>query len=229
MDARYRVSNTNWDQMIANSSLISGSTITQNANLGNNNALNNVVWDFSMVHTAGTGFAFTLSRTVGTTLTTSTVRYTTTIAGNPAVTPLRSFNAIEMYVEAGTDYNTSTLASSHIQATNLAFNLTGSTQTGSLITLRDDLDDVAPLGDGRDEDLYKQFIVADADLSQFNWSVTGQLQAGFTLAGGATSAGSLDERLKFDIKALNVTIIPAPAAASLTLAGLAMVGLRRRR
>jgi hypothetical protein len=80
--------------MIATSTTISTTTIVQQNNLGNHDALNGVIWDFSVSYAAGTGYTYTLSR-VGQAA--NTVQW---IAPYQSVSQLRSFNAIELYAHA---------------------------------------------------------------------------------------------------------------------------------
>lgn len=63
MNSRYRISQTNWDEMIATSAVISTSTIVEQKQLGNAATLNNRAWDFSVNYVAGSGYNFTLSDT----------------------------------------------------------------------------------------------------------------------------------------------------------------------
>lgn len=216
--ARYRVSNTNWDQIVATSSSISTSTIVQQANLGNNGQLNNAAWDFNLSFVQGVGYSWTLQRVGGSTV--STVRWE---APHNGISPLRPVNAIRFYAEAGSTMPGG-IATAQLAATNLAFTAAGFTNTGSLVNLIDNWDDVGP-NDGQDPDLPLQSIIADGDLTSTNWSFTGRVLASWTLLPGFTAPqGNLDERLKLDIKMS--TAVPAPGG--LAAMGL-IVGLASRR
>lgn len=211
MDARYRLSQTNWDQVIATSSNVTYGTIVENKNVGTANQLNGVEWDWSMAYTAGSGYVFTLSKPG----TTSTVQWTapwtnTYVVPNETVSPLRSFNAIYLYAAA---YTATGITSAQFDVTDLSFSGAGITNSGSLANLQATL----PPGE-----LVDQWLIADCDLSQIDWTLTAKVKGTFT----GTPPSNYDERLKFDIK--TKMVVPEPATLGLlAVSGLAM--LRRRR
>ncbi len=209
MDARYRISNTNWDQIIASDPNISGATIVQQANLGNHTALNGVLWDFGINYSPVAGWAFTLTKVSGggSVTSPSTVQWTSPFNGTPFD---RSYNGLEMFAVVGS--LPSGITAMSMEATNLVFSAPGHTVNGSLNDL------VTTNG------LIRQWVYADFDLATTAWSLTGQLKGSFV---GSTSS-NLDERIKFDVKAAAITVVPAPGAAALIVLG-GLVGLRRRR
>jgi hypothetical protein len=213
---RYRVSQTNWDQIIATSSNITPSTIVQQANLGNNNQLQGTPFNFNLTHTVGVGYSWTLTNTI--TNAVSTVNWTAPHNGS---SPTQPVNAIRFYTQAGGTLPGG-VASASFSATNLAF--TGATTVGSLVNLSQSW--VANTTNGEPP---SQLIVADGDLTTFSWSFTGTVVANWTYLPGFTAPqGNLDERLKLDIKLTNATLIPAPGAGlALVMGGL--VAARRRR
>lgn len=214
LDARYRVSNTNWDHMISTSSNVSGTTIVQQNNIGAHDALNNVTFNFNLSYNPSTGWSYALTRPVGSS---STVVWSSTFNG---ITPFRSFNALELFVVSGNF--SSNIVSGTAAATGMTFTSASATTTGSLIDL---VSNYTGAGTGG---LVRQFIISDTDLSTFAWSLSGQVNMSFQYAQGfSTPGGNLDERLKFDIKALNI-LIPAPSAMAMLGLGGLIAGRRRR-
>jgi hypothetical protein len=215
MDARYRLSNTNWDQMISTSSNVSVSTLVQTANLGNHDALNAVAFNFSLGFDPSAGWAWTLAPVGGGPA--STLNWTVPFNG---ASPFRSFNGLELFVVAA-NMNPANIASGTAAATNMAFSSAAATTTGSLVDL------VSTWTGPNTGGLQLQFITSDTDMSTFAWTLTGRVALSFTYQPGTNNpGGNLDERLKFDIKAAQ--IVPAPGFVSLAgVAGIA--ALRRRR
>jgi hypothetical protein len=204
---RYRMSGTNWDQMISVDSNVSTSTIASQANLGNNAALNGRLFNFEIAYTAGSGFAFRIFDNA----LSSTIGWTTPVAGE---SPTRSFNAMKIYVQAGSSFGTG-VTSALAEASNLSFSASGLTNVGSLRNL-------SRAWSGTDQGLDIQYLYSTADLSQVDWRLAGQLR----LAYSGPSNANIDERLKFNIKVGQG--VPTPGAVSaLALAGL--VATRRRR
>ncbi|HBS29270.1 MAG TPA: hypothetical protein DEB06_07420 [Phycisphaerales bacterium] len=228
MSARYRLSNTNWDVMIANSAQVSVGTITQSSSVGNSASLNGVVWDFTLSHTPADGFALSMTR--ADTDTAVLVEYSMARRGSPAVDPTRSFNALSLSAIAGSSYDARRISSAYVEASSLSFNLAGGVQTGVFTVLRDDLDDSGAPSDGQDPDSYTQHLVSDADLSTLAWSLTGRLSAGFVLRPGQTSPGNIDERLKINFTA-HSAVIPetgTPGALALLACGVLVRSGRQR-
>jgi hypothetical protein len=215
MDARYRLSNTNWDQMISTSSNVSGSTLVQTSNLGNHDQLNGRAYDFSLGFDPVGGWTWAF--TPVTSGSPSTLMWSAPFNG---ANPNRPFNGLELFVVAA-NMNAANIASGTAAATNLAFSSAAATTTGSLADL------VSTWTGPNTGGLQLQFITSDTDMSTFAWTLTGRVALSFSYQPGATTpGGNLDERLKFDIKAAQ--IVPAPGFVSLAgVAGIAAV--RRRR
>jgi hypothetical protein len=214
MNSRYRISNTNWDQMIASSSNITPSTIVQQANIGNHNALNGVLWDFAVSFNPASGYTFSLSRPNQT----STVSWTAPHTTNGNASPTQAFNTIRMTVDAGSLPNN--VSAMSLQVSNLGFVGAGLTNSG---TLNNMLDQTPPT-----QAAVSQLIHAPG-LSNTTWSLTGKVQASFTVINPAAAIGNFDERLRFDVRTFSATLIPLPTGAAMGLAGLAVLGFRRRR
>ncbi len=70
-----------------------------------------------------------------------------------------------------------------------------------------------------------QWLIADCDLSQVNWTLTAKVKGTFT----GSPPSNYDEQLKFDIKTM--WVVPEPSAMGLLiLSGLALIlDLMRRR
>lgn len=220
--ARYRVSNTNWDQIVATSSSISASTIVQQANLGNSAQLNGTVWDFTLSYAAGIGYEWTLVKMSGNApVSSSTVSWTSPHHG---VDPDRPVNAIKFYTQAGAQMPAG-IETARIGVSNLHFSAAGYSTIGALADMHDFFDDVGDPGDNWDPDLPLQVIVANGNLADTDWVFSGRVVAMYTLKDGFTSpGGTIDERLKLDIKVTEA--VPAPGAAALLAFG--MLGLFRR-
>lgn len=206
VDARYRLSNTNWDHALSTSSNVTPTTLASTANIGNNSSLNNVTWDFALAFSPVNGWTYSLSNG-----TTSHVR--TWSAPFNGVGPFRSFNALEIFVVA-TNPNATVYQSVTARATEMTFTSAQATTTGSLV-------DLVSVSAG----LVRQFVISDTDLSTIAWSLQGKVNLAYVLNAGQT-AGNLDERLKFDIKGENA--VPGPAGLALLAAAGLGAGRRRR-
>jgi uncharacterized protein YhjY with autotransporter beta-barrel domain len=209
LDARYRLSNTNFDHMLAKSSDISGATIVQSRNTGTHNNLNGAIFDFALSYTPVAGWTFTKTHVSGGSpaVTSSTLTFNAPFNGD---SPFRSFNGFELFAVVGS------LPSGVTAATASAYDLTFSAPGHSVIGT---LADVTSTGG-----LVNSWIYADFDLSTTSFTLAGKLRHSFV---GSTGS-NMDERVKFDIKAATVTLVPTPGAAF----GVALLGLaaaRRRR
>ncbi len=219
MNSRYRLSQTNWDQMIATSTLISGATIVQQQLLGNAYTLNGRAWDFTMDYTAGRGYVFTLADTTVPPLgvSPSTVGWIAPFGG---ISATRSFNTIELFAQAKNTLQTGVTAQS-IELSDLSFSGAGLGTTGSLANMLD----THLLSPTNGQDFARQWLVADTDLSLFNWTLSGTVQAWFS----GTVPHNFDKQLKFDLRTVQASVVPLPPAVALLGAGIAVLGWTARR
>lgn len=208
MNSRYRLSQTNWDQMIAYSDVISTTTIVQSNNMGNQPALNHDIWDMTLAYVAGSGFNFTLSMVGGPSW---NVAYT---APKNGFSPNRPYNVVELYLKsrAGTGWNT------YGNVTDLA--IAGQPTSGALV----DMIGVTP---PNDDD--KQYLYSTSDLSGTSWTLTGKVQLGYY-----GTPPNLDERIALDLKTFSgtsdvLTDIPEPGTLMLLGGALAAFAGRRLR
>lgn len=215
-DFRYRLSNTNWDIAIApNGNPISGFA---SVDAGDNSALSGNSYAFSLVHTAGVGYAFTWFGLNGSD---RTVSFTTADGTKGGVAATDAFNTISIGPNAravGRPGNTG--------AASLGGLIFSAPSLGSTI-LVPDFAATATQG-GAQDGLVERFIVADHNLALVDWTLSGVA----TLA--AVGFGNTDERVKLDIKtrtAIDTTPapIPLPAALPMLLAGLGAMGVIARR
>ncbi len=217
--AKYRLSNSNWDMSLDNGAGTSSSSNFLSAGLGNNNQLSGRTYSFTLTHTAGQGFVFTMLDTASnaaTTLSWGTFASPpggTTAAALNGQTPNGSFNSLLLEAKAGGN-------NASMQFSNLAFtsatllNGGGSWQNGTLTP--------STSGPGQAAGTWSQRLIADSDMSQHTWTLSGLLH------GTRTGSSGGDELTKITISGQDVAVVPTPGAMALLLtAGL--VARRRRR
>lgn len=225
--AKMRFHPSNWDMSLSPTTNTSVAGAFLSKNITNTSSTLSGAWNFNLTHTAGSGYAWTL-----TSVASPSVTHTLTWAvGAPTVTDTsasvlggeqatRSFNFIRLHARAsGTGQE--------LAFSNLAFSVAGdgSLNAGTVTPttgLRSSID-----GSGGDGFNY-QDILSDMDLSLINWNLTGTIDA---------LATSTSETLRFQVDMLNrdfqlVQVVPLPPAgwAGLaTLGGALGVGYVRRR
>jgi hypothetical protein len=222
--AKYRLSNTNFDQSLDNgagtNTFGGGKNTFIQSNLGNVSTLNPRTYDFTLEHQAGKGFLYTLKNGS----TTTALVWGSGLSGVPGgavsaaslydsatttVTPGASFNSLYLEMRATNNTSQGTLS-------NLAFS--GASVAGGFIN---ESVDNTTAGYGGTVGYSRQRLVSDTDLSSFNWTLTGSIALSKSGTGG-------DEATKFTVIGQNVEAVPEPTSmAVLALGGIAL--LRRRR
>lgn len=210
--AKYRLSNTNFDQSITrptNSGV--------NANLGNVQFLNGQTYAFLLENVVGQGIRFRLTRQANNAVTTvswgSSQLGGTNVSVIDGVGPFDGgYNALKITARA-TQSNGNPNPS--FEWSNLSFSgipVQGAFTSGT----------VTPnTGDPGAPGFSTQYATATTDLSSINWTLTGTIRATRTGTGG-------DENLRFTVDAQQVNPVPEPASFAALMVG-AFTLLRRRR
>lgn len=225
-EARYRLSQTNWDQMLGNGAVPITSADIATSGLGNAASLNGVEWDFAIAYENGDsgdeGFTFVMNEVGGGR--SGILSYDVTDPLN-GLTPTGAFNGIKIEIRAGAlrDTSDSYTETASIALTGLVFDI----PLPSSGALEDPMSAFTPPGSSGARETW---IIADTDLSAFDWTLSGRLQASFDCDGLGGTDCLRDESLKMNLKFAEVAAVPLPAAGWLfgsALLGLA--GLSRRR
>lgn len=230
--AKMKFSSTNWDMSI------SPRTSTDNANGAtflNRNITNSggdlaSQWNFLLSFATGQGYTFTMSR-VGAPPLSGTLTWRNdavqNIAGGTAnslntstgngVNAVRSFNFIRLQAR-----NT---AGGLLSFSNIQFNgdatgfLAGTAGTVIPGTSRASIDGSSASG------FYYQDILSDTDLSLQSWTLSGSIQS-TTVTNSESVRFEMD---MFNANGFTIVTVPTPMAALTGLAGIGLVGIRRRR
>ena len=212
--AQYRISKGDWDAGLSTSSSITSSNIVQESNLGNTIRLNAARFAFEFNYSVADGYTFNLTHLDGGDPGLDAANLSWSAPHN-SVDQDRSFNAINISAQATDRPGWS---STEMAATDLNFTVNnGANINGSLNNL---------VSNSTGSQLEDQWIIADFDLSQTDWSLTGIVEANYTPVNGQ-GLSSLDDAVKFTLKTNQVTSsIPTPGAAA--LAGIAALGTIRR-
>jgi len=218
--AKFRLSNTNWDQSVDHGNGTNPGQFIQGA-LGNNAQLSARTYDFRFEHVAGEGFIFTMTdvtnpQTPGSPSILSWGSFSSPVGGATAsqlngFAPGAAFNGLLIEARAGRAGSAMTWSDLSFVAGGL--NLADGAWTNGSVDPSTSGPDDAP-------GFHRQRLVADTDLSQVNWVFSARVQ------GVRDSSAGGDETVRFVVSAKNY--IPTPGAAGvMALAGLA--GVRRRR
>ena len=225
-EARYRLSQTNWDQMLSNgANPITAPDITTNG-LGNATALNHTSWDFTITYESGDdgvqGFTFAMNQVGGTGSGTLVYDLNNPLNG---LTPDGDFNAIKIELRAGALRDRSAYTeSAYIDLTNLTF--TSSRPNSGALD-----DPMSAFTPPTTEENNVTWITATNGefLSDIDWTLSGNVTAGFDCDGAGATNCLRDESLKMNFKFADATVVPIPAAAWLLGSGLGMLAFMRRR
>jgi hypothetical protein len=197
-EARYRLSNTNWDMAIVQPGGPNGSTPT--AGLGNVAQLSARTFGFTLRHTAGTGFSFTMTNTADAT-NTATVTYAS----------LASFNALQFEVRSITDTGA-------MSVSDFAFTY------GAGLTGPSTIPNLSVAGN---VGFLSTWLASLSDLSLFDWSVTGTIAGSKGITGGdetvrlSIRATNVELPAPIPLPAAGFLLIGA-------MAGLGLLACRRR-
>lgn len=189
-NAKYRLSNNNFDQSIDNAQAVLLAADQVTSNWGNVSSLSGQTFNFSLEHRTGQGFILTLLNTSNSTLrTVSWGSFASSPGGTNAATlngiaPGAAFNSLQ--VESRASLSGSSMSFSNLNFTGLSV-ADGVFSSGTTTPTTG-----SPLG------FDTQRLVADVNLASFNWTLTGSFQ------GTKLSTGS-DEGVRFLVRFQQVT------------------------
>ena len=226
--AKMRFATNSWDMSLSptTSTTTPGAFLQRDlANANNTPAALTAAWNFTLNYVAGQGYTYSVTSVTFPNSGTLTWRSDAAqnVNGGTANTlagegPTRAFNFIRLHARAGNSPQAMSFS-------NLAFSSsltsTGSFDSGaaSSTSTRNSID-----GSGGNF-FYYQDIVSDTNLATVNWSLSGTIQSNAT-----TTAG---EGIRFQVDMRNssfqLNVIPLPTGAAMGLAGLTVLGFRRRR
>lgn len=214
--ARFRVSQTNFDQALYNGGSEGVGANYMSQNIGNAATLSGEEFGFSLEHRTGQGFIFTLTNPTftGNPFNLAWGTFSPALSGVDqesqalnGVRPGAAFDALRIEARAGS-------ANTALQFGDLAFSGAGLVSSGSFAgsTLTP-----ATNGSGDLAGFWTQWVVGDSNLALFNWTLTGLIRS------TTPSPIGDGETLRFRVEALDVAAVPLPAAGWLLLSGLAGV------
>jgi hypothetical protein len=206
-NAKFRFSQTNWDQSLGYGAGTPNPSTFIARNLGNIATLSNSTYELLLSYDpVSSGFAFSVSL-AGSAAQPSTLQWMSSspIGGRAPTGP---FNAIEIDARAGLPGATLHYSNIHFIGD---FQQIGSFAAGTVSN------GVAPA----------QWLVADRDLSQIAWAMAA------TVSGNRNSSSSNDEAVRFVFNVKSVeTSMPEPSTWLMLTAGILLMGmsiLRKRR
>lgn len=215
-EARYRLSQTNWDQTIFNGTNFDANNIVSN-HLGNAMSLDGKTWIFSLVFERGDsgarGLTFNLTD-AATGMEAYELVYDT---ANPinGQTPLSPFNGIKIETRAGALRDSTSTAA--LNVSNLTFGTTIPV-TGSLPTT---IDVYSPPTAAEN---WSSWLIADTNLGDLDWFVIGTVTGQFDCTTGGADC-LRDESIKLNFKLADVSLAPVPIPAAAWLFASGLLGL----
>ena len=251
MGAKYRLSNTNFDQSLDSGGGTQGSN-TISTNLGNLAALNNVTYSFQLRNIAGQGLVFSMTGPGNVTRTLAWGQFSpalspaptvaaatlaaTAATGQPVGTPLAPgdlrMNAIHLEAVARQRSGTSYVPT--VSLSGLQYSAPGQALRGTLIPAQAATNtslltnaNFPEVGPG----FASQWLLTRGDFWAFDWTLSGDVNLALSTTSGV---GNVDEFVKFTVSGKEVTFVggvPEPSAWALLIAGFGLVGgvARRRR
>ncbi|MGI9289663.1 MAG: VPLPA-CTERM sorting domain-containing protein [Gammaproteobacteria bacterium] len=222
-ESAYRLMQGGWDHMISNGAAPAGEDDMDSIDYTGATALNGTLWDFTLSYESGDdgvkGFSFQMSEVDGRPLNSGTVVYD---VDNPlnGETPTAPFNSIMIGASAGPliDINNYD-ETAYIDIFDLAF-ISSLPSSGSF---ENPLNASWPA-----EEFDSAWILSSVDLSLYDWSLSGKVNAGFD-CNGLGSAGCLNpDSLRMNLLVANSTV-PVPAAVWLFGSALGLLGWKRRK
>ncbi|MEE4184870.1 MAG: VPLPA-CTERM sorting domain-containing protein [Gammaproteobacteria bacterium] len=235
-EARYRISNTNWDQMLGTGAAKPTARDMTTAGLGTAGELNGMQWDFKISYESGDdgarGFTFSMAQgdyrraidpgyPVARAAAVSQPYVSTLLfdAKHPLTDsgPLGAFNAINFETRAGALRDE--MSKAMLEVTKVNF------YAGKETTA---LKDLSAFSSSRNNEWSSYWTTSNKDLSSFDWTVSGIVQGRFACADGSTRCLS-DESLKLNMRFAQVDTVPVPAAVWLFGFALGALALQRRR
>ncbi|MGI9289662.1 MAG: VPLPA-CTERM sorting domain-containing protein [Gammaproteobacteria bacterium] len=222
-EAAYRLSQSDWDQMLSNGADPAGASDMATINHGGATALSGTTWDFTVTYESGDdglqGFTFEIVQDGGPG--TGTLVYD---LGNPlnGQTPTGTFNAIEIEARAANLSNeTSYIETAAITISDLTF----TSSQPSIGSFENPLD-ASFLG----EQINSNWAISSVDMNLFDWTLTGTVSGQFDCNGGGSTGCLTDDSVMMSLKFVDVSsVIPVPASAWLFCSALiGLAGLRRK-
>ncbi|MDX2147696.1 MAG: hypothetical protein SFZ23_09260 [Planctomycetota bacterium] len=227
VQAKYRLSNGNFDMSLDRGQGTNPGQFIQ-ANLGNNNQLNNTAFNFVVQHIAGQGILFQMNKASdqssnalswGNFSSPMSGQSVSQLGGQSFYGSGRGFNTLLLTARAEWAGNAANPGSSSMSFSNLNFSSSElAVADGAFISGA-----ASTPGTGA----VVQQLVSSVDLSQYSWSITGTI-TGLRLPANITAG---DELVSFVIggKQSEFALIPLPSTAALAGVGMMVMGGARRR
>lgn len=231
-ETRYRMSGSNWDQMLGNGAEKFSPDNLATADLGRSSSLNGQLWDFNLSYENGDSGArgFTFSMAPGTsgrdtggpqTLTRPRSAVVSTLLFNEKnplgdSMPVDAFNAIQFEARAGALRDD--ISKAILEITRLNFYADGKNTQ---------LKDLRASSASHDSERASYWMTSNRKLSEIDWTISGAVQGRFDCGDGSTRC-LRDESIKMNMRFAEADVVPLPAAAWLFVSALGALGWQRR-